>query len=85
MAPRSTKSDDLDSLEKGKPSMESQESLRNVLTDTVTISPDLFERMYLAPKTDVKGDLRKTVSNPAPLALMGLAIALMPLSIELSM
>ena len=32
-----------------------------------TISPELFEKMYLSPENKVKGDLRKTFGNPTPL------------------
>ena len=33
----------------------------------LTISPELFEKLYLQPQTAVKGDLRKIVGNPTPL------------------
>jgi hypothetical protein len=33
----------------------------------LTISPEMFERLYLNPKTAVKGDLRSTFGNPTPL------------------
>ena len=33
----------------------------------VTISPELFEKLYLQPQTAVKGDLRQIVGNPTPL------------------
>lgn len=34
---------------------------------SITISPELFEKLYLTPETQVKGDLRKTFGNPTPL------------------
>lgn len=34
---------------------------------SVSISPELFEKMYLNPQKEVKGDLRKTFGNPTPL------------------
>ncbi len=34
---------------------------------SITISPELFEKMYLTPQTPVKGDLRKMFGNPTPL------------------
>jgi hypothetical protein len=34
---------------------------------SVTISPELFEKLYLSPQNVVKGDLRKTFGNPTPL------------------
>lgn len=33
----------------------------------LTISPEMFEKLYLNPKTNVKGDLRNTFGNPTPL------------------
>ena len=60
------------------------EQLRNALTNTMTLPPELFEQIYLNPKTEVKGDLRKTFGNPTPLGIMGFAIALLPLSIDFS-
>ena len=60
------------------------EQLRNVLTQTMSISPELFESMYLAPKNKVSGELRKTFANPTPLAILGFSVGLFPLSIELS-
>jgi hypothetical protein len=33
----------------------------------LTLSPELFEKLYLQPKTAIKGDLRSTVGNPTPL------------------
>lgn len=36
-------------------------------TGAVSISADLFEKLYLAPKTEVSGNLRKTFGNPTPM------------------
>lgn len=33
----------------------------------MTISPELFEQLYLSPKNKVKGELRQTVGNPTPI------------------
>lgn len=41
----------------------------------MTISPELFEKLYLTPKTAVTGDFRKRFANPTPLGLMGFIIA----------
>lgn len=65
-------------------SIDHEEQLRNVLTNTMSISPELFERVYLSPKNKVSGDLRKTFANPTPLAILGFSVGLLPLSIELS-
>ncbi|KAI9812852.1 MAG: hypothetical protein M1832_006473 [Thelocarpon impressellum] len=48
-----------------------------------TISPELFEKMYLSPQTQVKGDLRKTFGNPTPLGLLGYLLSLSPLACDL--
>ncbi|KAF5593267.1 GPR1 [Fusarium pseudoanthophilum] len=34
---------------------------------SISMSPELFEKLYLAPPNAVKGDLRKTFGNPTPL------------------
>ncbi|CZT04240.1 related to Y.lipolytica GPR1 protein and Fun34p [Rhynchosporium graminicola] len=51
-------------------------------TESLSISPELFEKLFLSPQTSVAGDLRSTFGNPTPLAIMGFAVALSPLSIE---
>jgi hypothetical protein len=33
---------------------------------SISISPELFEKIYLSPQNVVKGDLRKTFGNPTP-------------------
>ncbi|KAE9379645.1 transcriptional activator of ethanol catabolism AlcS [Stipitochalara longipes BDJ] len=52
-------------------------------TTFATLSPEMFEQVYLAPKTATRGDLRHTFGNPTPIAVVGLCIGLTPLSIEL--
>ncbi|KAL1874885.1 hypothetical protein Daus18300_003426 [Diaporthe australafricana] len=49
----------------------------------VSISAELFEKLYLAPKTDVSGQLRRTFGNPTPIGLVGFLLALTPLSCDL--
>lgn len=34
---------------------------------SVSIPPELFEKLYLSPENKVKGDLRKTFGNPTPM------------------
>lgn len=44
------------------------EVLQNVRSAaTISMSPELFEKLYLAPQNSVKGDLRRTFANPTPL------------------
>jgi len=33
----------------------------------LTISPEVFEKLYLQPQVPVKGELRNIVGNPTPL------------------
>ena len=43
-------------------------ALRHIRTaGSISISPELFEKLYLSPKNEVKGELRKTFGNPTPL------------------
>jgi len=64
--------------------MEHGDALQRVRTaGSVSMSPELFEKLYLTPQNKVKGDLRRTVANPTPLALVGFLISLTPLSNDL--
>jgi hypothetical protein len=36
-------------------------------TASVNMSPELFEKLYLTPQNNVKGELRKTFANPTPM------------------
>ncbi|RMZ85167.1 hypothetical protein DV738_g224, partial [Chaetothyriales sp. CBS 135597] len=47
---------------------------------SLTITPELFEKIYLSPKNQVSNNLRSTLANPTPLALVGFLMALSPLS-----
>jgi uncharacterized protein len=86
---------DLNAMERGNGStngnhsshlerIETEDQLLHHLSKTMTLSPELFEKLYLNPKRDVPGDLRKRFANPTPLAIMGFSVAVFPLSIELS-
>ena len=48
---------------------ETHESVLNRVKSAglLTISPELFEKLYLQPQTAVHGDLRRVVGNPTPL------------------
>ncbi|KAH7002574.1 GPR1/FUN34/yaaH family-domain-containing protein [Ilyonectria destructans] len=66
-------------LEKGH-----TEALRETLTSgSVTISAELFEKLYLSPQNKTKGELRQTFGNPTPMALIGFLLCLTPLSCDL--
>ncbi len=48
--------------------MDNDTALRRIRTaGSISISPELFEKIYLSPQNAVKGDLRKTFGNPTPL------------------
>ncbi|OQE19181.1 hypothetical protein PENFLA_c019G02497 [Penicillium flavigenum] len=50
---------------------------------SIMISPELFEKLYLNPKTPVAGNLRSIIGNPTPIAITGFVMALTPLSFSL--
>jgi hypothetical protein len=54
---------DLSDPEKGR--LNTLDKIRT--TGSVTISSELFEKLYLSPPNQVKGDLRKTFGNPTPM------------------
>ena len=46
----------------------SENALRRIRTaGSISISPELFEKLYLSPENRVAGDLRKTFGNPTPM------------------
>jgi len=50
----------------------------NTLSQTqtgVTISPELFEKLYLTPKTPHIGDANKRFANPTPMGFVGFVIS----------
>ncbi|TVY14460.1 Protein alcS [Lachnellula arida] len=64
--------------------MNGDDALRRIRTaGSISISPELFEKLYLSPQNAVKGDLRKTFGNPTPIALLGFLLALNPVSCDL--
>jgi hypothetical protein len=43
-------------------------ALRRIRTaGSISISPELFEKIYLSPQNKVKGELRETFGNPTPM------------------
>lgn len=47
---------------------------------SLSITPELFEKIYLSPKNQVSNNIRSTFGNPTPLALVGFLLSLTPLS-----
>jgi hypothetical protein len=59
-------------------SHDSDTALRKIRTaGSISISPELFEKLYLTPQTKVHGDLRKTFGNPTPLYVCPPAISIL--------
>ncbi|KAF7553691.1 hypothetical protein G7Z17_g3437 [Cylindrodendrum hubeiense] len=50
---------------------------------SISLSPELFEQLYLAPQNQVKGQLRQTYGNPTPVALGGFLLCTTPISMAL--
>ena len=62
----------------------SDEALNKIRTaNSVTITPELFEKLYLSPQNQVKGDLRSTFANPTPVGLLGFLLSGSPLACEM--
>jgi len=64
--------------------MDSDTALQRIRTaGSISMSPELFEKIYLSPENKVKGELRKTFGNPTPIALCGFLLSLSPLCCDL--
>ncbi|KAI0206233.1 GPR1/FUN34/YaaH-class plasma membrane protein [Astrocystis sublimbata] len=50
---------------------------------SISISPALFEKLYLSPQNTVKGDLRQKFGNPTAIGLAGHVISIGPLACDL--
>lgn len=51
--------------------VDSETALRKIRTaGSISISPELFEKIYLSPKNQVSNNLRTTFGNPTPLYVM---------------
>ncbi|EXJ77981.1 hypothetical protein A1O3_09140 [Capronia epimyces CBS 606.96] len=60
---------------------DSESALRRIRTaGSISITPELFEKIYLSPKNRVSNNIRSTFGNPTPLALVGFLLSLTPLS-----
>lgn len=63
---------------------ESEEKFRYELAKTVTLTPELYERLFISPKTPVAGDLRSRFGNPTPVGVLGFSVGVIPLAIAFS-
>jgi uncharacterized protein len=50
---------------------------------SISLTPELFEKLYLTPKTPHKGDNLKRYANPTPLGFVGFVISTMTFSMVL--
>ncbi|KAI1262883.1 GPR1/FUN34/YaaH-class plasma membrane protein-like protein [Xylariaceae sp. FL1019] len=58
--------------------------IRNIQTNgSISMPPEMFEKLYLSPQNRVKGELRKTLGNPTPIGIVGFVISLGPLACDL--
>lgn len=59
---------DTDRMDQLHPNESPENALTKIRTaGSVSIPPELFEKLYLSPESRVKGDLRKTFGNPTPM------------------
>jgi hypothetical protein len=63
---------------------DNEEKLRYELAKTVTLTPELYEKLFISPKTQVSGSLRSTFGNPTPIGVLGFSVAVFPLSCAFS-
>jgi hypothetical protein len=64
-------------------SMDHDTALKRIRTaGSISISPELFEKIYLSPQNAVKGDLRKTFGNPTPVYVALKSTSFHPLTIS---
>lgn len=45
----------------------SPSAFERIRSGSIMISPELFEKLYLNPKTPVSGNLRSIIGNPTPM------------------
>jgi hypothetical protein len=63
---------------------DSEEKLRYELAKTVTLTPELYEKLFISPKTQVAGSLRVTFGNPTPIGVLGFSVSVLPLACAFS-
>lgn len=63
---------------------DSEEKFRYELAKTVTLTPELYERLFISPKTQVSGDFRTRFGNPTPVGVLGFSVGVIPLAVSIS-
>ncbi|KAF3054103.1 hypothetical protein E8E11_011671 [Didymella keratinophila] len=61
---------------------DSEEKFRYELAKTVTLTPELYEKLFISPKTQVAGDFRQRFGNPTPIGVLGFSVGVIPLAIS---
>jgi hypothetical protein len=61
---------------------DTEEKFRYELAKQVTLTPELYERLFISPKTDVPGDLRRRFGNPTPIGVLGFSVGVIPLAVS---
>ncbi len=56
---------DIQHLERGEAATSDFTRIKSA--GSIIISPELFEKLYLNPKTPVAGNLRSIIGNPTPM------------------
>ena len=64
--------------------IDSEEKLRYELAKTVTLTPELYEKLFISPKTQVASSLRTTFGNPTPIGVLGFSVSVLPLACAFS-
>lgn len=62
----------------------SEENSRNEHAATVNLTPELYERLFVALQTNVAGDLRSRFGNPTPIGVLGFSVSVIPLATSFS-
>jgi len=63
---------------------DSEEKFRYELAKTVTLTPELYEKLFISPKTQVAGDFRQRFGNPTPIGVLGFSVGVIPLACSFS-
>ena len=61
-----------------------EEKFRYEPARIVTLTPELYERLFISPKTPLAGNLRSRFGNPTPIGVLGFSVRVIPLAISLS-
>ena len=83
MSPSPTRQRHADDIEMGKSDGLGLDLSKTQTLGGMTISPELFEKLYLTPKVPHVGDYNKRFANPTPLGFVGFVISTFTFSMVL--